>query len=782
MLKMEDRMKKSILILLIFLLSNFLLSQDQYNAKGAVLDLSLNPISGAKIKVREIGKLSESLVYTDSEGKFSISLKAGVYEFIVEIPYMSTEKTIVNIPADIDKEIIFKISRATLSEGITVTATRRDDYTELAPISSSSLSGDEISKIQPRVLTDALLNVPGIQISDVGPLRPRPIIRGLDTTRILVLVDGHRFNTFRMSTGAMGAEIGLVDPQNVERIEVVRGAGSMLYGSDAIGGIINIITKKPEFKEGFTLNGSLFSGYETINNGRNIDLSLNFETKDLSLRASAGFDKFDEYKSSKGIVPNSQAESYNGDLKLGIRLADGHSLSLGYLLKRAENIGFAQREKAPGFDASFPYNKRESLSFSYQGDFNLALLRRVSLDIYQQNWEREFLLTMTPPAMPFPVQSKTGYFMENRGLDLQVTAYPGGKHLLTYGINFIEDRSHDERIQKTFFGTPKEKIDKTTSVPDGKFLNLGLFLQDELMTGRAEIKATVRFDQFYLKPSATEFYKGPSLKESRASSISGNLGLKIDFNKNLKIFGRLTRGFRMPGLSERYYFGAPVPYAYFVPNPDLKPEISHGLDIGLRFKSKLFNGNITYFYNRLSNLLAWEPTTYNGSSKIGTIPVYHWANIEKGRIQGVEVEGEGNFKILKGSLNPFITGSWQDGKNLIANTSLPNILPYTLSYGLRFQKGFFWIEASGRTVFGDRYVVAPSQPGAGYEEIKIEGFSVFNLRFSIDLSKLDLRVVELEGLRLNAGIENLTNRYYTEPFNTVPNPGRSLKVSLDFRF
>lgn len=776
-------MKRLILtVFLSFSLVNFLFSEDYYNVKGIVVDLAQNPISGAKIKVREIGKFHESLTSTDFKGKFSIDLKAGIYEFIVEIPYMRTERRVVNVPSEIDREIIFTVSKATISEGITVTATRRPDYTELAPISSSSLSADEVLKIQPRVLTEALLNVPGVQISDVGPLRPRPIIRGLDTTRILVLVDGHRFNTFRMSTGAMGAELGLVDPQNVERIEVVRGAGSMLYGSDAIGGIINIITKKQEFKEKPTLNGSFFSGYETINNGRNLDLSFNIGAKNLSFRATAGLDKFDEYKSSEGIVPNSQAESYNGDFKLGIKLTDRHSLSLGYIFKRADNVGFAQREKAPGFEASFPYNKREGLSFNYQGEFNLALLRRVSLDIYQQKWNREFLLTMTPPAMPFPMQSKTGYFMENRGFDLQITAYPGGKHLLTYGINFLEDRSHDERAQKMFFGTPMERVDNTTSVPDGKFLNLGVFLQDEILLKGAEIKATVRFDQFYLKPSPTKFYKGPALQESEALSLSGNIGATFDIGENIKLFGRVARAFRMPGLSERYYFGAPVPYAYFVPNPDLKPEISHGLDIGLRFKSKIFNGNITYFYNRLSNLLAWEPTTYNGSSKIGTIPVYHWANIEKGRIQGLEIEGEGNFQIRNGSLNPFLTGSWQDGKNLITATSLPNILPYTLSYGLRFQKKLFWAELSGRTVFGDRYVVAPSQPGAGYEEIKIEGFSVFNLRCSIDLSKINLKIAKLEGVRLNAGVENLTNRYYTEPFNTVPNPGRSFKISFEFRF
>lgn len=776
-------MKKLIFVISILIsLIPFLFSDGFFNLKGIVIDLDKNPLTGARIIVRNLNKPFETVTFSDQDGKFSLTLDSGLYEIVVEIPFMSTERRIVNVPTEIEKEIVFKISKALLSEGITVTATRKIDYAELAPISSSSLSEDEISRMQPRVLTEALLNVPGVQISDVGPLRPRPIIRGLDTTRILVLVDGHRYNTFRMSTGAMGAELGLVDPQTVERIEVVRGAGSMLYGSDAIGGVINIITKKSEFSEKFNFDGNFLSGYESVNNGRNFDLSFNLGFKNFSFRASAGWDKFDEYKSSKGIVPNSQAESYNGDFKLGLKISDSHSLYLGYMFKRADNVGFAQREKAPGFIASFPYNKREGISFNYQGELNLRAFRKIRLDIYQQNWEREFLLTLTPPAMPFPLQSKTGYFMKNRGFDLQITAYPGGKHLLTYGINFIEDRSHDERVQKIFFGTPKERVDNSTSVPDGKFLNLGAFLQDEILLKRAEIKATLRFDQFYLKPSKSQFYKGPSLEESKASSLSGNLGATFDLSENLKIFGRVARGFRMPGLSERYYFGAPVPYAYFVPNPDLKPEISNGLDIGLRFKSRIFNGNFTYFYNRLTNFLAWEPTLYKGSSKIGTIPVYHWANIEKGRIQGIEIEGEGRFNMGNGVFIPFLIGSWQNGKNLIAGTSLPNILPYTLSYGMRFQKDSFWFEASGRTVFGDRYVVAPSQPGAGYEEIKIDGFSVFSMKGTIDLSKLNLKIFKLDGVRLNFGVENLTNQYYTEPFNTVPNPGRTFKISLEIKF
>ncbi|MGQ9619119.1 MAG: TonB-dependent receptor plug domain-containing protein, partial [Candidatus Aminicenantia bacterium] len=556
-------MRKILVLLLSVLLSVLTVtsSQDSHPVNILVFDLANNPVEGVKIIIKNLKESGDIIGFTDRNGRYSKSLNPGWYEIITEFPYMKAEKKFVNVPAETKREIIFRLSRATLSEGITVTATRKSDYAELSPISSSSLSREEILKIQPRLLTEALLNIPGVQISDAGPFRPRPIIRGLDTTRILVLVDGYRFNTFRMSTGVLGAELGLIDQQNVERIEVVRGPGSMLYGSDAIGGIINIITKKPEYDEKLTFSGSFFSGYETINNGKNLDVSFNLSSKIFSLRASAGWDKFDEYKSSKAIVPNSQAESYNGDFKLGIKISPNHFLSIGYIFKRADNVGFVQREKAPGFDAEFPYNKREGINLSYEGETSFKVLRRINLNIYQQNWEREFLMTLTPPAMPFPLQSKTGYFMKSRGFDLQISSYPGGTHFLTYGINFIEDRSQDERVQKIFFGTPLERVDNTTSVPDGRVLNFGVFVQDEFSYKRSEMKATLRFDNFYLKPSATQFYKGPSLKDSQSSSVSGTIGAPIQRIENLKIFGRIARAFRTPGRSDRYYVGAPVPSA-----------------------------------------------------------------------------------------------------------------------------------------------------------------------------------------------------------------------------
>ncbi len=768
--------------LILFLCCNFLFAEERYSVNGVVEDLGGKPLSGAKIIVKDLKKGLKNFYFTNEEGKFSLNLEAGSYEVIVEIPHMTVERRILNIPLEIGKELVIKLANAIISEGIIVTARRGDDYVELAPIASSSFSEEEVSKMQPRLLTEVLLNIPGVQLSDVGPLRPRPIIRGLESTRILVLVDGCRFNTFRMSTGAMGAELGLIDPQNVERIEVVRGAGSMFYGSDALGGVINIVTKRPDFSEKLSLNGTFFSGFESINNGKNLALSLNLGTKIISFKASGGWDKFKEYKSSKGIVPNSQAESYNGAFKLGLKIADNQYFYLDYIFKRSKDIGFAQREKAPGFDAIFPYNRREGLRLNYSGEFKNNAFRKMNIDIYHNNWEREFLLTLTPPAMPFPIQNKTIYFMKNSGIDLQINAYPGGKHLFTYGINFLKDKSHDERVQKTFFGTSREKVDNYTSVPDGDFLNFGVFFQDELVMDKAELKATLRFDHFILKSTDTIYYFGPAQKDSKASSISGNIGATYNLNENIKFFGRFAKAFRMPGLPERYYFGAPVPYAYFVPNPDLKPEISYGIDMGLRIKSKAFNGNITYFHNKLYNFLAWEPTLYNGNSKIGTIPVYHWANIEKGRIQGIEAEGEGVISNGKNVFYPFISGSWQDGKNISEQTSLPNILPYSLFYGLRFKRSYLWIELSARTIIGDTYVVAPSQPAAGYEEIKIEGFTVFNLRSSLNLSEIDLKFFKLDGARMNFGIENLTNRYYTEPFNTVPNPGRTFKFSLELKF
>ncbi len=142
-----------------------------------------------------------------------------------------------------------------------MTATRYELDSFQTPVPISVVSSQDLARQQPEKMVDVLKQLPGVDVSGEGPFRGLPVIRGMDSNRVLILVDGQRLNNARESTEFAGIQPGLVDLSMVDHIEVVRGPSSVLYGSDAIGGVINIITKQQAFHQDvFQLGGNV--GYE----------------------------------------------------------------------------------------------------------------------------------------------------------------------------------------------------------------------------------------------------------------------------------------------------------------------------------------------------------------------------------------------------------------------------------------------------------------------------------------------------------------------------------------
>src|SRR4030067_200195 len=131
---------------------------------------------------------------------------------------------------------------------IIVTANRYEKSSFKTPASVSVLNHERIEKSDPDIIADLFRNLPGVELNDAGPFAPRPVIRGLFGSRVLLLADGERLNDTRESSFS-GAQLSLVDVDEIERVEVVNGPGTVLYGTDALGGVINLITSRVKFNE-----------------------------------------------------------------------------------------------------------------------------------------------------------------------------------------------------------------------------------------------------------------------------------------------------------------------------------------------------------------------------------------------------------------------------------------------------------------------------------------------------------------------------------------------------
>lgn len=267
---------------------------------------------------------------------------------------------------------------------ITVTTSRYEKSSFRVPNSVYVISQEKKERADPQIIVDLLRNAPGVEVVDAGPFNTRPVIRGLMGSKILLLVDGERLNDTRESPFS-GAQLSLVDIDEVERIEVVNGPGTVLYGTDALGGVINVITKKSSFSQSgdIKLGAAYKFRYSTTGDQKKNRLDLRASSSKWALNLGGSFRKVpNDYltadaSSKDSSVTNSklQEESEVG-LSLGYKLTDNQTFLLDAQRNRDFGIGFA------GFSPlSHPFRQRDKLSLAYDGK---NLLESIPLDKNQR--------------------------------------------------------------------------------------------------------------------------------------------------------------------------------------------------------------------------------------------------------------------------------------------------------------------------------------------------------------------------------------------------------------
>jgi hypothetical protein len=218
---------------------------------GRVTDRTGGALAGATVLVLHIASGDQSTVVADSQGRFRVpGLKMGTYRVAVTLAgFSDASRTIVVESDSAEVAADFTLELGSLRRAVTVTADRGVRDTQVVPVRVDTLSAEDLRLLAPTSTGDALVAAPGVTPVGNGPFQVRPRLRGLDSTRVLVLVDGERLNNARTATDRAGVEVGLVDPSTIDSIEVLGGAGSVLYGTDALSGTINILTNRPQLTD-----------------------------------------------------------------------------------------------------------------------------------------------------------------------------------------------------------------------------------------------------------------------------------------------------------------------------------------------------------------------------------------------------------------------------------------------------------------------------------------------------------------------------------------------------
>ncbi len=679
-------------------------------------------------------------------------------------------------------------------DALVVTASRYERAAFEVPYSISVLPGEKFARSGAFLIAGLMRGLAGVDISDAGPFRARPVVRGLAGSRVLVLIDGQRLNDTRENTFS-GAELSLVSPGIVQQVEVLRGSNSVLFGSNAMAGVVNILTKRPSIPVGeWKFSGDFFTRYSTNDQQRFGRLGLNLANHRWRVRAGTEYRRANNYHApGKGLfdwgreVANSNLKRAVGvDLAGDYQLAEKHTLSLSAQSSLNSGIGFPETPN-PTFPVGifFPYHDRSKIALTYEGKQLTSKLASFKASVYGQKNKKELRSDITLSGVPFPGAtlydtSHTYTSVLTAGTNLQQILNLAGNQTLTYGLDYY--REMIEGFTRQFSHIPfinSHKVKQSAAVPENHMDALGLFAQNDIRPAdRLSFQLGARFDWYRQAAEKTEGYNdvrtGQPLepKTDVLTSLSGSAGFQYQLLEGVRFGANAGSGFRVPNLVEKFFSGT-QDQQIVTPNLDLEAEKNISVDAGFKFRFARFSGSLTAFLNQLRDFIELRATGDSVTLSGRRQAVWHYENVSKVRFQGVE--GEFEAKLLKGFFS-FVNASYQSGDNLSAHRSI-YVAPAKIVLGLGWKepRGRFEAEISDRYVFEQKRV--DSDPSA-LLQLPTPDFNILNFRASYNG-----RV-----WTLNVNVNNLTNQTYREPlnaaspFNPILEPGRNFIIGLSTKF
>jgi len=631
-------MKKFIIILFLF---HFTISSF---AQSTLIGKILNSATSEEISYANV-TLNKSIGTTSNEkGIFKFeNLKPGNY--ILNISFIGFESLTQKIKIEENKtlELDFKLQPGIYStDDIVITATKTENYIQDIPTRINLLTPRQIQGITAQTTDELLSNIPGITITrsfGIFSHKSSVTMRGLsgqEQARILVLIDGVPTNK---SDGG-SVNWNLLNTDMIERIEVIKGPGSSLYGSNAMGGAINIITKKPTEQ----FSGKFSVDYGTYNTMRG---RINLSGR-LSETTNKGFywnlNSF--YRQSDGYITQSEADQQVNPYIVNSTLQEwSASAKLGY-----------DFNKTNGFELDFIYydDKRETGEKVYQPDGNKTdhdtyhiraryfgeskkLKYNISLFYLNENYKKvnEYLKDDYTFYDVLSVREDLGV--------LSSVSYSLNKNTITAGIDYKQGVVDAKDVYYTSTDIVYNR---------GKMNFFGLFAQDEisLLNDRLKVIAGLRFDYAkYLDGSfeienptgETTFmmdFEDTDMQEDAWNALSPKLSAQYNFNPDFRIYANYAKGFR-PSILDDLCRSGRMKGGFKLANPSLQPEYLSNFEIGtdIRLFNKL-RSSASLYYSLGTDFMYYVNTGDSIDMGYGLKPIYKRANISEVNIYGAEVE------------------------------------------------------------------------------------------------------------------------------------------------
>ncbi len=698
---------------------------------------------------------------------------------------------------------------------IAVTATRnpKELFVIAAPV--SVLDTLALRTISPNTASDILKGLPGVDVNGVGTNQTRPSIRGQRGQRILLLEDGLRLNNARRQQD-FGELPAIVDVNNVSQVEVVRGPASVLYGTDAIGGVINLRTLDvPSLSGGDRYGGRVTFLYRDEGEQLRPTMDLFGRIGKVGFRGSASYRNAKNYFAPSGSF---------GDITLGDKTEvndtgvedQNYSLLLDYSFDQDQSL-FVKGEYYNATDAGFGYVSNDDLgtpddvsiviqypnqtvgkvTAGYRAqDLTWGVADRLDISGFYMNNERDLAQDIGIPDLFGPgsgvtlnINSANFTDISSIGTRAEAAKLLGGRHLLTYGLDFYHDDSEntDLTITEITGGPPiPVDVDDTPNVPNATYDRLGAFVQGDFqLHRRLSLIAGARWQNVRSETQPTENLDNPLVVgiTNNEQTVVASANVLWEVLPSLNLVGTVGRGFRAPNIIELYFNGpTPEGSGYLIPNTGLESETSLNIDLGVKYSRRNVSFEAFVFRNDIRNGIRIAAIQ---DSVISGLDVFQNQNFGELLFRGFEVGGQWapvlGFEV--GASYSFLDAEDVLDENSPIADSYRTRLNGDLTY--RRPGGAWWATYDFRfqgesTICADTNATCKSQvvqPAVGYV---LPSFNVHSVRAGLRIAQ-----VGRTSHFITVSLENFTNALYAEFSNATffrPQPRRTLLIGWTSTF
>lgn len=745
------------------------------------------PLSGASVQITQ----TRQTVETNDQGVYEFrDVPPGRYTIVTHIDGFSDQAKTINLVAAAVTNVDFALSITSLRAEVTVTATGAEESVFEAFQSVTAIGGTQIREQASNGLGDILEREAGVGKRSFGPGTTRPVIRGFDGDRVLVLQDGIRNGSLGSQSGDHGEP---VEALSLERLEVLKGPATLLYGSNAIGGVVNAVTSDEDnAHEGFR---GVFTGLGATNSRQG----------GLSGGIEYGFDKFvfklsgnglrdGDYRTPFGIIPNSSARSYGGSTSLGYFADKGFIAGAFTMDRRRFGIPYAalfeegalltdEDGKPCGEDGDRPQGEEPACQYN--------------LDLIQDRFRNE--LPEVPDEEIDLRMRRNNYRVRGGFRDVSGPIQQANFHIdwTKYRHEEVETADGEDEVATNFFNDTfsyramfqQRKAGALTGrfgfegfgrdyltfgaeqLVDGpvRHNNFAVFGLQELDFGRVSLQFGGRVETNRYDPSNRALYE-----ERKFTGFSGAVGARFRLWEGGAFIANYTNSYRSPSLEELYNEGPHIGTVTFeIGDQDLRRERSNGIEFSLRQRlDRLrFNGSI-YYYN-IDNFVYLAPQDEDDDGNVDVddrLPVSAFVQ-DKASFIGADLSMDADINKWLGI---FANADIVKAEIRDRNLPLPRITPARFRFGadMRYK---------GLSVRPEVLFVGSRDRGDIFSlETPTDGYGLFNVNATYTIATD--RVAHTFGV----GTSNLGNKLYRNHLSFIkdlaPEPGRGARFSYTVRF